>query len=111
MIGEAPQCPEFNELFDWNDAVIKVPVSPSNVRDILDELDSQPARMERVRQINAIQSLRRHDWIYRWEKMLQAIGMEPSPKVQERKQKLHQIADVAEAAFNSVAPALVTGTR
>jgi hypothetical protein len=111
MIGEAPQCPEFDELFDWNDAVIKIPVDPSNVRELLDELDAQPARMERIRQINAIQSLRRHDWIYRWEKMLQAVGLEPSPKVQERKMRLNQIADAAEATLNSAAPALVIGTR
>jgi hypothetical protein len=111
MIGEAPQCPEFNELFDWTDAVIKIPANPSNVRDILDEFDSQPARMERVRQVNAIQSLRRHDWIYRWEKMLEAVGLQPSPKVQERKLQLHQIADAAEAALNNMTPSLITGTR
>lgn len=111
MIGEAPQCPEFDELFDWPDAVIKISPNPDNVRDILQELDSQPARMERVRRTNALQSLRRHDWIYRWEKMLEAIGLEPSTKVQERKQKLHQIADAAEASLLSAAPALVTATR
>ncbi len=111
MIGEAPQCPEFDELFDWTDAVIKVPANPYDFRDILNEFEAQPARMDRVRQVNAIQSLRRHDWIYRWEAMLDAVGLKPSPKVQERTQQLRHIADGAEAALNSVTPSLVTGTR
>jgi len=111
MIGEAPECPEFDELFDWPDAVIKVPASPDNVEVVLEELESKAARIERVRHTNAIQSLRRHDWIYRWEKMLDAVGLKPSPKSHERKLRLHQIADVAEANLNGMAPPLMVNAR
>jgi hypothetical protein len=111
MVGEAPECPEFYEHFDWPDAVIKISPNPDNVQAVLEELESQAARTERVRHTNAIQSLRRHDWIYRWEKMLEAVGLKPSPKAHERKLRLHQIADAAEASPNGVTPSLITGAR
>jgi hypothetical protein len=111
MIGQAPESPEFHEHFDWPDAVIEVSPNPNNIQAVYEELESQAARTERVRHTNAIQSLRRHDWIYRWEKMLEAVGLKPSPKAHERKLRLHQIADTAEATPNGVTPSLVTCTR
>jgi len=106
MLGEPPQCPEYNELFDWPDAVIRIPANPSDARALLAELESQPARMERLRHTNAIQCLRRHDWAYRWENILEAVGLEPSPKLKERKMRLRDIADSAEASFRDVKPSL-----
>lgn len=111
MIGQAPESPEFHEHFDWPDAVIEVSPNPDNIQAVYEELESQAARTERVRHTNAIQSLRRHDWIYRWEKMLEAVGLKPSPKAHERKLRLHQIADTAEATPNGVTPSLITSTR
>ena len=32
MLGNAPQCPEFYEYFDWPDALIEIPVEPSEHR-------------------------------------------------------------------------------
>jgi hypothetical protein len=107
MVGEAPECPEFYEHFDWPDAVIKISPNPNNVQAVLEELESQAARTNRVRHINAIQSLRRHDWIYRWEKMVETVSLKASPKSQERKLRLHQIADEAEAALNGMTPLLI----
>jgi hypothetical protein len=111
MVGEAPECPEFYEHFDWPDAVIKISPNPDNVQAVLEELESQAARTDRVRHINAIQSLRRHDWIYRWEKMLETVGLKASPKSHERKLRLHQIAEDAEAALNGMTPPLIMSAR
>ncbi len=99
MIGEPPQCPEFNELFDWPDAVVRVPAKPEDARAVLKELDSQSVRMERIRHVNVIQSLRRHDWSYRWEQMINTIGVEALPKLQQRKSRLNDAANTAEAAL------------
>jgi hypothetical protein len=111
MVGEAPECPEFYELFNWPDAVIKISPSPDNVQTVIEELDSQAGRTERVRHTNAIQSLRRHDWIYRWETMLETVGLKSSPKSQERKLQLDQIAGAAEANLNGMTPSLVMSAR
>lgn len=96
MIGEPPQCEEFNALFDWPDAVIRVPADPADARSLMKELDSQQARMDRVRQINIVQSLRRHDWAYRWEAMLSAAAIAPSAKLKDRLNRLRHLADMAE---------------
>jgi hypothetical protein len=111
MIGEAPECPEFNELFDWPDAVIKIPTDPSDVRDLLKELDSQPARMDRLRKTNAINSLKRHDWVYRWEHMLKAVGLETSSKLHDRKDRLRRVAEAAERELEQANRPLAISTR
>jgi hypothetical protein len=97
ILGTPPQAPEFYELFDWPDAVVEIPAEPDNMRAIYYELEAQPERMERARFMNATQSLRRHDWVYRWEHVLQTLGFEPPPGVVARRNKLAMLADRAEA--------------
>jgi hypothetical protein len=104
MLGQAPECPEFYEHFDWPDAVIKISPNPDDIKEVLEELESQVARTERARHTNAIQSLRRHDWVYRWERMLEAVDLKPSPKAHKRKLQLHQLADTAEANLSGMTP-------
>jgi hypothetical protein len=111
MIGAPPQCPEFNELFDWPDAVIEVPANPPDARAVLKDLSSQQTRLERARQANAIQSLRRHDWCYRWEHMLATIGLDPHPRLHTRKAHLCRIAETAEVEPGSIMPSLIASTR
>lgn len=97
ILGTPPRAPEFQELFDWPDAVVEIPLQPEDMRSIYRDLEAQPERMERARFMNAVQSLRRHDWIYRWEHILQTIGYEGSPSVGRRKRALQTVADHAEA--------------
>lgn len=97
ILGSAPQCAEFRECFDWPDAVIEVPSEPSDIAALIDALDSQPDRTERVRRTNALQCLLRHDWVYRWEHILSTIGMSPLPQLSNRKSRL---ADIAAAALS-----------
>jgi hypothetical protein len=97
ILGTPPQAPEFGELFDWPDAVVEIPAEPDNMRAIYYELEAQPERMERARFMNASQSLRRHDWVYRWEHVLRTLGFESPPGVIARKKRLASLADRAEA--------------
>jgi hypothetical protein len=99
MIGSAPQCPEFNQLFDWPDAVIEIPPDPVDMRGILANLTENPDRIMRASISNVTQSLRRHDWIYRWEQVLNSLGFEVSPAVRARKARLESLARKAEEAF------------
>jgi hypothetical protein len=92
ILGAAPNCPEFTTYFDWPDAVVDVPVDSGNMADLIDELDAQPRRIEQVRQTNAIQSLLRHDWAHRWEKILSTIGVEALPELENRKMLLNGMA-------------------
>ena len=95
ILGSAPQCPEFRECFDWPDAVIEVSPESGDIAAVIDELDAQPKRTERVRQTNAIRCLLQHDWVYRWQHILTTVGMQPLPQLEERKSRLSNIAAVA----------------
>ena len=99
MLGNAPQCPEYLEYFDWPDALIEIPVEPQSIADIIADLERDPQRLARARFMNATQSLRRHDWIHRWEEILTTLGYEIPAGVEQRKATLKGLADTAERQF------------
>jgi hypothetical protein len=94
IIGSKPATSEFDEQFDWPDAVVDVPSEPRDVAAVLAELDAQPERMERIRRTNAVMALRRFDWAYRWREVLDVMGLPPGPKLDQR---LRRLADTANA--------------
>ena len=101
ILGTAPRCPEFDECFDWPDAVIEVSPETGDIVAAIEDLEAQPQRLERLRRTSATQCLLRHDWVYRWELILATVGVEPLPQLDERKSRLSEIA----AAVLSYAPA------
>ena len=92
-LGTPPTCRDFDEHFDWPDAVIPVPYECEDMADIMDELDSQPERIALARQANVVQSLLRHDWSHRWQRVLESAGMEPLPALRDRQSRLLEMAD------------------
>ena len=91
ILGAAPQCPEFHDCFDWADAVIEVSPDASDIVSIIDKLDADHHWTERLRKTNATRCLLKHDWVYRWEHILSAIGLEPLPQLRDRKARLGEI--------------------
>lgn len=96
MIGETPKNEQFAKVFDWPDAVIHVPFGSDNIGVIINELDKQPQRQAEIRKNNVIQSLLRHDWVYRWEAVLKIAGLDPMPQLLERKQRLRDLSNRVE---------------
>jgi hypothetical protein len=96
MIGEQPRNDEFEKLFFWPDALIPLPRDPGDVEKILTEIDQNLDRQEKIRRNNVVQSLLRHDWVYRWEEILKIAGLEPMPELQERKQRLADLSKTVE---------------
>jgi hypothetical protein len=92
MIGEAPDCPSFRRLFDWPEVVVELSEDGADVVDVLSQLESHPEVVARISRRNAAEALLRHDWVYRWERILQIAGLEPSAKLMERKRRLSQLA-------------------
>jgi hypothetical protein len=92
ILGTAPQCPEYSECFDWPDAVIEVDPDNNDILAVIRELDAQPQRIERARWTGVVRSLLQHDWVYRWEKVLSAVRIEPLPQLHERKSSLRSLA-------------------
>jgi hypothetical protein len=92
MIGERPHTEAFDAYFDWPDVVVHLDYGSSEIGQIIADLDRQPERQERIRRTNVVQSLLRHDWVYRWEAILGSVGLEPMQQLLERKERLHNLA-------------------
>lgn len=87
MLGSHPTCPEYDQAFDWDDAVI--PLDPKgNVADRIAELNRDPERLAAMSRRNVNECLRRHDWSHRWETILRHLGMEPTAALGERTARL-----------------------
>ncbi|NES83966.1 MAG: glycosyltransferase family 1 protein [Moorea sp. SIO2B7] len=93
MIGVPPATKEFTKYFDWEDAVIPIPFDAPNIAETIAELDAQPERLARIRKDNVVNSLLRHDWVYRWQEILETVGVEPTEQLLERQAKLRKVAD------------------
>jgi Glycosyl transferases group 1 len=96
LIGESPINEEFLKIFNWPDAIIHLPYGSSDIGTIISELDKQPQRQEKIRRNNVVQSLMNFDCAYRWEKVLQTAGLDPMPKLLERKKYLRDLANIVE---------------
>ena len=93
MLGERPDNLAFEELFGWPDAVIHMPYNCGEVEDIIGPIESDPERQDRIRRRNVTEALMRHDWVYRWEAILHAVGLEPTSAMRMRKDTLSQLAE------------------
>lgn len=92
LLGEAPSCPSFEANFGWEDAVVPMSYGTADPAAVIDALDADPERVEAIRRRNVANSLRRHDLVYRWERILDAVGLQPTPRVAERRERLSQLA-------------------
>lgn len=96
MIGEVPNNEVYGSLFNWPDAVISLPFGSDQIDTIINDLDKQPDREETMRRNNITQSLRLHDWAYRWEAILKIGGLVPLPNLLKRKEQLEKLAKIVE---------------
>jgi hypothetical protein len=79
-------------MFPWPDAVIEVRPDGSDILEVLAELASDPARVAAAAQRNAVGSLLRHDWVYRWKEILKVAGLELAPGMTSRECHLKELA-------------------
>lgn len=94
MIGQAPNCASFNTMFDWPNAVIEIKPDGTDVAEQLSSLAAQPKQLLEISRRNAMESLFRHDWVYRWEQILNIVGLEVSQELHFRKNKLKKLAEM-----------------
>ena len=97
MIGHAPECEAFRELFPWQDAVISLQTDGSDAAKVLSSLEAEPERISAISRRNAAEALLRHDWVYRWKEILRIAGIEPSPRLKLREQRLRDLAELSNA--------------
>lgn len=92
MIGQPTDSDAFRAAFDWPQPVTPVALDGSDLEAVVRELDASPERVEAIRRDGVRHSLRRHDWVYRWEAVLRSVGMDPLPALHERKARLEAMA-------------------
>jgi len=91
LLGERPNNPEFDKLFDWPDCLVHLPFNSPDIDRTMNALDKESARQDEMRRMNVKQCLLRHDWVYRWEAILEAVGLEPMPQLSQRKMHLRDL--------------------
>jgi hypothetical protein len=94
MVGERPNNEVFEKLFDWPDAVMRLPYDSTDIDVVIKDLDGDPKRQERIRRTGVVQALMRHDWVYRWEAILKTVGLAPLQGALERKDRLRKLAEL-----------------
>ena len=107
MVGERPNNEAFEDLFDWPGAVAPLPYDSRNIDAVIKDLDGDPERQDKIRRTGIVQSLLRHDWVYRWEKILEVAGLEPMQGTIERKKRLRKLADVVSGTKREPAEQLI----
>jgi hypothetical protein len=103
LLGTRPQSPVFAEHFGWEDSVIEMGAHAPHVGDVIDGLDAEPERVAAIRRRNVAESLRRHDWAHRWDRILELVGMERSAAHEDRLDRVAALADEVEAGVAFVA--------
>jgi spore maturation protein CgeB len=95
MIGEAPDSEAFRELFAWPDAVVPVRPDGTDILKVLTELNGNPERISTISRRNVVESLLRHDWLHRWKRIFELSGIEVSPGMIAREERLRDLAHAA----------------
>ena len=93
LLGSAPHTDDFRACFDWEDAVIPLPYDSPLVRETLSELESQPDRIAGARANNVRNSLLRHDWVHRWERVLSDSDLSGTTQMRDRRARLQALAE------------------
>ncbi len=92
MVGQAPKCDAYHDLFPWADAVVELLPDGSDTQEILEQLAADPERLDAISRRNAEQALLHHDWVYRWKEIYRVAGLEPSEGMLAREKELHRLA-------------------
>lgn len=91
LIGCPPDHDVFRQYFDWDNPIIPIAVDEPKIADIIAELDAQPQYLSKIQTDNVINSLRKHDWVYRWQEILNQLHLSSTPAMQERQVHLQQL--------------------
>ena len=92
LLGSRPGCPEFDDLFDWPDSVVEIAPDGSDLRAMLAALEADPARLASVSAANVVNTLRRHDWAWRWSRILETLDLPQTPAHEARLARLERAA-------------------
>jgi hypothetical protein len=97
LVGQTLDCESFREELGWPDSVVELQADGSDAIEVLEKLAKDPDRLDRISRRNAAEALLRHDWVYRWKKILALAGLEPTLAMKNREARLQELATLASA--------------
>lgn len=90
--GYTPDSEDYRRHFNWPEAVERLPADPEAAAAVILALIDNPVELERRRRVNLAQALRRHDWLHRWQLILDHFGLAGTPAMTGRKSALESLA-------------------
>jgi Glycosyl transferases group 1 len=75
LVGEPPDCDLFRSDFNWRDAIVPLSYDATNAIEVIDEFAADKARVSDARKAGILGVLERHDWLHRWRKILETLGL------------------------------------
>lgn len=75
VLGSSPDLDDFATEFPWPDAVIPIAAPAPDIAGVVAALSRDPARLNAARLAGVRAGLERHDWSYRWDVVIDAVGM------------------------------------
>lgn len=90
--GYAPDLPDYHRFFDWPEAIERLPADPAAAAAAILRLIDNPEELERRRQINLSQALCKHDWMHRWQIILDHLGLPRTAAMERRGAALAALA-------------------
>lgn len=100
LVGNPPETPHFEQLFG-RDIMVPVESDCADLGAVLERLEREPERLERMRRQGVRCALMRHDWLHRWRAVLEVAGMQPLPAALEREARLRALASFIQGAAES----------
>jgi hypothetical protein len=98
ILGSRTPGKVFDDSFDWPDAVVEIARDGSDLEARIDALEADPVRSAAIRRTGMVQSLRRHDWAYRWDRVLDTLDLRRTAAHDQRVARLHERARMLEGA-------------
>lgn len=92
LIGDHPQTTLFDEMFGWPESIFRIPLGSVEVGPVIMPILENEELRRRVSLRNRIESLRRHDVVYRWQDVLRTVGLPETDAMEKRVTKLHDHA-------------------
>jgi len=95
MVGQVPDCEPFQAMFGWPDSVIEIKPDGSDVAAVLSRLEADRERVSAIGRRNAAEALLRHDWLYRWKRIYEIVGLSVTGEMRLREDRLKTLAEAA----------------
>jgi hypothetical protein len=93
MIGRQPRHDLFRKLFFWPNAVIDLNSDSIAIEEIIRDITTEPACTAQRRD-NIVHALLHHDWVYRWEMVLNLAQLDGLPGLLDRKRRLRELTSL-----------------